>query len=55
MDTERLSKVAKTCTEDGQTQTAKSGYNTYRGWTHRLPKVATIFIEDGHRQTAKSG
>ena len=39
MDTNRLPKVAKTCTEDG----------------HRLPKVATTCTEDGHKQTTKSG
>ena len=33
MDTNRLPKVATTCTEDGHKQTTKSGYNTYRGWT----------------------
>jgi len=25
-------KVATTCTEDGDKQTTKSGYNMYRGW-----------------------
>jgi len=33
MDTNRLPKVATTCTEDGHKQTTKSGYNLYRGWT----------------------
>ena len=33
MDTNRLPKVATTCTEDGHKQTTKSGYNMYRGWT----------------------
>ena len=33
MDTNRLPKVATTCTEDGYKQTTKSGYNMYRGWT----------------------
>ena len=65
MDTNRLSKVATTCTEDGHKQTTKSGYNMYRGWTqtdyqkwlqhvprmdtNRLPKVATTCTEDGHK------
>ena len=69
MDTDRLPKVATTCTEDGHRQTAKSGYNIYRGWTQtdcqkwlqlvqrmdtdRLLKVATTCTEDGHRGTAK--
>ena len=39
MDTNRLPKVATTCSEDG----------------HRLPKVATSCTEDGHKQTTKSG
>jgi len=55
MDTDRLPKVAKTCIEDGHSQTDKSGYNMYRGWTDRLPKVATTCTEDGPRQTAKCG
>ena len=32
MDTNRLPKVATTCTEDGHKQTTKCGYNMYRGW-----------------------
>jgi len=55
MDTDSLPNFAKTCTVNGNRQTAKSGYNFYRGWTDRLPKVATTCTEDGHRQTAKSG
>jgi len=54
MDPDRLPNVAKTCTEDGHRQTAKSGYNMYREWTDRLPKVATTCTVNGHRQTAKS-
>ena len=38
MDTNRLPKVATTCTEDG----------------HRLPKVATTCTEDGHKHTTKT-
>jgi hypothetical protein len=33
MDTNRLPKVATTCTENGHKQITKSGYNMYRGWT----------------------
>jgi len=33
MDTNRLPKVATTCTEGGHKQTTKCSYNTYRGWT----------------------
>jgi hypothetical protein len=33
MDTNRLPKVATTCTEDGHKQSTKCGYNMYRGWT----------------------
>ena len=33
MDTNRLTKVATKCTEDGHKQTTKIGYNMYRGWT----------------------
>jgi len=71
MDTNRLPKVAITCTEDGHKQTTKCGYKMYRGWTqieyqkwlqhvqrmdtNRLPKVATACTEDGHKQTTKSG
>jgi len=71
MDTNRLTKVATTCTENGHKQTNKSGYNMYRGWTqkdyqmwlqhvqrmdtNRLTKVATACTEDGHKQTTNSG
>jgi len=55
MDTDRLPKVAKTCTDDGHRQTAKSGYNMYRGCTDRLPNMATTCTDDGHRQVAKRG
>ena len=40
MDTNRLPKVATTCTEDH---------------TNRLPKVATSCTKYGHKQTTKSG
>ena len=38
MDTNRLPKLATTCTEDGHKQTTKSGYNMYRGWTKQTTK-----------------
>jgi len=41
MDTERQPNVAKTCTEDGNRQSDKIGYNMYKGWTDRVQIVAT--------------
>jgi len=69
MDTNRLPKVATTRTEDGHKQTAKSGYNTYRGWTqtdcqkwlqhvqrmdtNRLPKQALQYKPKGRRNIGR--
>ena len=69
MDTDRLPKVATTCTEDGHRQTTKSGYNMYRGWTqtdyqkwlqhvqrmdtNRLPKQALQYKPKGRRNIGR--
>ena len=47
MDTNRLPKVATTCTEDGHKHVQRMD-------TNRLPKVATKCTEDGYKQTTKS-
>jgi hypothetical protein len=61
--------MAKTCTEDGHKQTAKSGYNMYRGWpqtdyqkwlqhvqrmdTNRIPKQALQYKPKGRKNIGR--
>jgi len=54
METDRLPKVTATCTEDGDSQTAKIGYNMYRGWTQRDSQNWLQQIQRIDRQTAKT-
>jgi len=53
MDTDRLSNVATTCTEDGQTGCKKWLHHVQRIPTNRLTKMATACKEDGQTDCQK--